>query len=80
MGFWLVMAWIASAVISYALRPKPQAHNATAANLGDFEVPTAEEGREIPVLFGTRDLAGPNVVWYGDLTAWPIKKSSGGKS
>lgn len=75
--FWTVVLWVATTVISYALQPKPQ--NAKAAMLGDFNVPTAEEGREIPVLFGTRDIEGPNVVWYGDLRTKAIKKKGGKK-
>lgn len=71
-----VILWVVSAVLSYLLAPKPQ--NAKPAGLGDVNAPTAEEGREIPVLFGTRDFSGPNVVWYGDLRTTPIK-SSGGK-
>lgn len=72
---WMAVVWIASLAISYALTPKPQ--NAKASGLGDFQAPTAEEGREIPVLFGTRDISGPNVVWYGDLRTRSIKKRSG---
>jgi hypothetical protein len=50
-----------------------------AAGLDQFQLPTAEDGREIPVLFGTRDINGPNIVWYGDLQTVPIKKKAGGK-
>ena len=49
------------------------------AGLGDIQAPTAEEGREIPVLFGTRDVKGPNVVWYGDFAAVAVKKKGGKK-
>lgn len=72
------MAWIAAVVLvvalvlSFAMQPKPQ--NAKPAGLGDFKVPTAEVGREIPVLFGTRNLDGPNVVWYGDFASSPVRK------
>lgn len=57
-------------------RPKPQSQ--PPAGLDDIKAPTAEEGREIPVLFGCRRITGPNVVWYGDLRTVAIK-SSGGK-
>lgn len=76
------MAWlyalyfVAALVISYSLSPKPQ--NAKPAGISDVQLPTAEVGREIPVLFGTRNISGPNVVWYGDLRTVPVK-SSGGK-
>ncbi|HXK55071.1 MAG TPA: hypothetical protein PLZ16_00365 [Gammaproteobacteria bacterium] len=61
----------------YALTPKPQ--NQPPAGLDDLEVPTAEEGKEIPVLFGTRELKGANVVWYGDLNTKAIKAKGGKK-
>ena len=49
------------------------------ASLSDVDAPTAEEGRPIPVVFGTVLLRGSNVVWYGDLEADPIKKKGGKK-
>ena len=74
---WFFIAGFAIALVaSYALAPKPQ--NAPAAGINEIDVPTAEEGREIPVLFGCRKIKSPNVVWYGDLKTVPIK-SSGGK-
>lgn len=72
-----VVAFVAAIVVSYAMMPKPQ--NAKPAGLGDFQVPTAEEGREIPVLFGTKDIKSPNVVWYGHLKTVAIKKKGGKK-
>ena len=75
--WWQVVAWIITAVISAALAPKPP--KPKAAGLGDFQVPTAEDGREIPVLFGTRDITGPNVVWYGDLKTKAVKAKGGKK-
>lgn len=64
-------------VVSYMLRPKPQ--TTPPAGLADVQAPTAEEGREIPVLFGTRDLPEGNVVWYGHLRTSAIRKSGGKK-
>lgn len=64
-------------VLTYALRPKP--YSAPPASIEDIKAPVAEEGKEIPVLFGCRDLRGPNVVWYGDLKTKRIKSSSGKK-
>ncbi len=65
--------------ISYALSPKPKNTSPKAAGLDDFNLPTAEEGRPIPVVFGTVLLRGPNVVWAGDLKVDPIRKSGGKK-
>lgn len=76
---WNYIAYfVVSLVISYALIPKPK-NNIKPANLSDFNVPTAEEGRKIPVLFGTRDIQAPNVVWYGHLKTQAIKKKGGKK-
>lgn len=75
--WWYVAVFIVALVVSYAMTPKPQSQ--PPAGLGDIKAPTAEEGREIPVLFGTRDLESPNVVWYGDLKTVAIRKKGGKK-
>lgn len=69
--WFLVVALVVAMVVSYAMQPKSQSR--PASGLGEFNVPTAEVGREIPVLFGTRDIRGQNVVWYGDLKTKKIK-------
>ncbi|RWB53629.1 hypothetical protein [Mesorhizobium sp.] len=69
--FWNIVLAIASYALQLLLAPKPQ--NAKAKTLSDFQAPTAEEGREIPVVFGTVDIASPNVTWYGDLKKDAIK-------
>ncbi|MAQ09575.1 MAG: hypothetical protein CMQ11_07050 [Gammaproteobacteria bacterium] len=74
--WWFVALFVAGLVLSYATMPKQQSQKP--AGLSEIEAPIAEEGVEIPVLFGTRDLNGPNVVWYGDLKTVAIK-SKGGK-
>ena len=77
------MAWVYAIVylvlivVAIAMIPKPQVQ--PPAGFDDIQVPTAEEGREIPVLFGTRDLRGPNIVWYGDFEAVAVKKKGGKK-
>jgi hypothetical protein len=73
----MVALFVVSTVISIALQPKQA--GIKAAGLSEFSVPTAEDGREIPVLFGTRDITGPNVVWYGDLRTVAVKKKGGKK-
>lgn len=75
--WWYIAGFIVALVVSYAMTPKPQSQ--PPAGLGDIKVPTAEEGREIPVLFGTRDLESPNVVWCGDLKTVAIRKKGGKK-
>ena len=73
MGWEYVIYMVIAAVISIALAPKPQ--KPKAATLEDFDVPTAEEGRPVPVIFGTVRVTGPNVLWYGDLSTKKIKQS-----
>lgn len=75
--WWYISVFVVALVVSYAYAPKPQSQ--PPAGLGDVKVPTAEEGREIPVLFGTRYIEGPNVVWYGDLKTVAIRKKGGKK-
>lgn len=71
-----IVVLIASVLVQYALRPKPP--RPPAAELKDFDAPTADEGRPIPVVFGTVLVKSANVVWYGDLRTTPIR-SKGGK-
>ena len=75
--FWYVFVFVATFALAYAFQPKPQSR--PPAGLNEIKAPTAEEGREIPVLFGTRDIEGPNVVWYGHLRTVAIKKKGGKK-
>lgn len=74
--WFLVALFVGSLLLSFALAPKPQTQKP--AGLSEITAPVAEEGIEIPVLFGTRDISGPNVVWYGHLKTVAIK-SKGGK-
>lgn len=64
-------------IISYAIQslltPPPKNPEA-----GKMDVPLAQEGDPIPVIFGTVVLKTPNVVWYGDAATSEIQ-SSGGK-
>jgi hypothetical protein len=68
---------VVSAIVTNALRPKPEPPKA--ASLSEFDVPTAEEGRAVPVIFGTVWVKGPNVIWYGDLRSTAIRKRGGKK-
>lgn len=77
MIWWYIVIAIVALAIGVTMQPKPQSQKP--AGLGDIQTPTAEVGREIPVLFGTRDLKGPNCVYYGDFQAVAIKKKGGKK-
>jgi hypothetical protein len=74
MGWEAVIYLIIATVISIALAPKPPKPKAAA--LEDFDLPTAEEGRPIPVVFGKCRITGSNILWYGDLGTKAIKKKS----
>lgn len=73
MSFFAYLAvLVISTAISYAMMPKPE--QPKPASLSDFSAPTAEEGRPIPVIFGTVRITGPNVLWYGNLSSSPITR------
>ena len=72
--FWLTIAlFAASLILSEVLAPKPDNERQRPAGLGDFNFPTATEGRAVPLIWGTVKLDGPNVVWYGDLRQRAVK-------
>lgn len=60
------------AVISYALRPKPQ--TLKPATLDELDVPSTELGRTIKKLWGRRRCVDPHLGWYGDLKTEAIRK------
>ncbi len=60
----LVLA-VALLAISVVLTPKPKQPK---AEIRELEDPTADAGREIPVVFGTVTVKDPNVVWFGEKT------------
>ena len=75
--FWVQLIVLAvSYIVSAALAPKPPVPKPAA--MEDFDIPVAEQGRPVPVVFGTVLITGANILWYGDLRTTPIK-SSGGK-
>lgn len=61
----LAIILIASIAITRLLTPKPPGPKA--GSLEDFTLPTAEAGRPIAWVFGTRRVKSPNIIWYGDL-------------
>lgn len=75
--WWYLVVFALALVVSYSMMPKPESR--PPAGLDEIQAPTAEVGREIPVLFGRRKLEGPNVVWYGHLRTVAIKKKGGKK-
>lgn len=76
MVWWFVIVLIVAIVAAYAISPK--APEPVPPTLKDIQAPTAEQGRPIPVVFGTYVVRSPNIVWYGDL-AYKEVRSKGGK-
>jgi hypothetical protein len=62
-------------IIAIAAQKKPP--DARAAGLDELEVPVAEDGRAIPVIFGRVRMKSPNVTWFGDMETRRIRKRSG---
>jgi len=73
-----IVVLIVVVVLQVVLIPKASVENARPKGLGDFDVPTATEDRAIPITWGTVDITGPNVVWYGDLKTTKRTKTQGG--
>jgi hypothetical protein len=74
-----LIIWVITTVISALLAPRPKVQDAQPGQIGDKDIPIASQDAPIPVLFGTRVLSQPNVVWWGDVRVVPIRRSSGGK-
>lgn len=65
---WQVVYYAAAAIIGALVAKQAMKPPKTKSpSLEDFSVPTAEEGREYPALYGTAWFHDPNVTWYGDL-------------
>lgn len=74
---WALVLMVASFVIT-SLMVKPAQPQGPQA-LEDFDFPQAEEGTPHPVIFGDVWLAGPMVLWYGNMRTKKIKTKGGKK-
>lgn len=77
--WWYALWAVVGFVVAYAFAPRTESPQQKPASITDFNFPTADESRAIPVVFGTVRVADPNVVWYGDLRTRAIRKKGGGK-
>ena len=64
-------------IIGYLLMPK--APSPKPPELSDYDDPTVEAGRPIPVLFGSMTVTGLNIIWMGDKAIATRKAKSSGK-
>lgn len=64
-------------VVSYKIMMGKEKEDNTPSKA--LEVPTAEIGTPVPVVWGTRILKQPSIAWYGDITIKKIKVSTEGK-
>ena len=63
-----LIIWVVSFLLSDYFRERLPAQ--TASGLGDFNIPTATEGRVVPIIpGGSMRIEAPNCVWYGDFAA-----------
>ena len=78
MPFWILAAiWIAVTVAAYLLY-KPQTQKPP--EVDDADITPIADGKEIAVLFGTREIdATKYVLWDGDRKTRPHKVSQGKK-
>lgn len=76
MGFWMMaLLWATAVVLWDLLGPKPAIENAKPAGKGDFNFPTATEGRPVPMGWGTFIVEGPNTIWADDFRQDPIQET-----
>lgn len=67
MWFWIAVQLVAALVI-YAAQPRPKRPEPQKAN-----VPVAEDGREIVVIFGDRWVGDANMLAWKEIGTVPIK-------
>ena len=73
---------VALSAVSYALAPKPppppppQARQRSGSPLQQFDAPTADAGRPIPVVFGTVVIRSPNVLHFAEKSSVAIQEET----
>ena len=65
-----ILISLAISVVAYLIMPQPKVEQPD--ELKDFEIPTAEAGRPIPVVFGDKTIKSPNVIWSGERTTTSV--------
>ena len=67
------MFFTAAVVMLMGGKPPPQAPDTP------LSAPSIEEGRNIPVLFGSRMIKSPSIAWWGDVNIVKVEVPGGGK-
>lgn len=63
-----LIMWVVSFLLTDYFRERLPSQ--TASGIGDFNIPTATEGRAVPIITGgTVRCDAPNCIWYGDFVA-----------
>jgi hypothetical protein len=71
-----LIMWVVSFLLTDYFRERLPSQ--TASGIGDFNIPTATEGRPVPIITGgTVRCDAPNCIWYGDFVAVPRTTSTG---
>lgn len=74
--WWNLILGLALMILGYVLMPKPKVAK---QEITEMEGPTAEAGREIPVLFGDMTIKSPNYLGWWDKQYKKRKQKSGKK-
>ena len=68
---------LALSALSYVIAPKPKVPNSARGDpTREFDDPTADVGRPIPVVFGTVNVKSPNILFFTDKASRAIKRKS----
>jgi hypothetical protein len=68
----MAIVMIATTVTMAVLVQGPDLEDLKPSGLGDYNFPTNLESRYLPVVWGTTLIKSPNVIWYGDLSTYPL--------
>lgn len=61
-------------VVGYIMVGQPKTEKSD--KVRDLELPTAEAGRPIPVVFGEVEVVGLNCLWYGEKSTQTFDKET----
>ena len=75
---WIIQGLIVVGTIAFNYFLAPKRQDPPKTKIDQLQIPNSEEGRSLPVIFGTVEMRDPTVVFYDNLDLIPIK-SGGGK-